>query len=201
MSHAASHTSSACFAIQPYGTGPTLANSGRKRVPTMPTITVNTASTNVLTSTNPWATTIFDKYTEGRGTGSAKMCFHCLSECSMPLSSAVSSVISSGIMKTAQICSEFVACVCHRLKSEGNFSVRQITKNCSNATNNGITKITRNARVRFSFNNSACNARNNDINRSSVQLAHPSTSEKCPRANAARLPDEKRPDDGPTIAG
>jgi replication-associated recombination protein RarA len=42
-------------------------------------------------------------FTGTRGTGKTKRCFHCLSECSMPLSKAVSSVISNGIMKMAQI--------------------------------------------------------------------------------------------------
>src|SRR5690349_11802573 len=89
----------------------------------------------------------------------------------MPLSSAVSSVMSSGIMNDAQICNELVGCVRQRLKSAGNFFVFQSTKNASSATKDGITKITRNAIVRFSFNNSACSARNSDISSSSPRVA------------------------------
>src|ERR1043166_3464871 len=93
-----------------------------------PTTTVNTANTNVLTSVNPCATTNFARYTACRGTGNANRCFHCRSECSMPLSNAVSSVISSGIINTAQICNELLGCVRQRLKSAGNFFVFQSTK-------------------------------------------------------------------------
>src|SRR6185503_2651914 len=64
----------------------------------------------------------------------------------------------------------FVGCVCHRSKPGANFFVRQMTKNCSSATKNGRTKITRNASVRFNFNNSACSARSNDIKCSSLRL-------------------------------
>src|SRR6185369_8265819 len=81
----------------------------------------------------------------------------------MPLSSAVSKVISSGNMNTAQTCIELIGSVSQMLKPVANFFVRQAMKNCSVATRNGSTKITRNASVRFSFSNSAWSARTSDI--------------------------------------
>src|ERR1044072_1550927 len=143
-----------------------------------------------------WATMTFETYTVQCGTGSEKMCFHWRSLCSMPLSNAVSSVISSGIMNTAQIWNEFVPSVCHRSKLAGNFFVRQTTKNSSSATSNGRTKITRKASVRFSFSSSACKALNNDITQSSLrQPGRVSELERCLRVRPVRGQDERRRDD------
>ena len=66
-------------------------------------MTVRNERKKVLMKIRAWATVNFAKYTACRGRGKAKICFHWRSVCSMLLSKAVSSAISNGIMKTAQI--------------------------------------------------------------------------------------------------
>ena len=59
ISHDATQTSAAFFAIQPYGGGPEPANSGRTYIAARPTRTIKTATMKVLMSINACATITF----------------------------------------------------------------------------------------------------------------------------------------------